>query len=140
MIDPKPHPSRLLHRAAVVARWALAGLLALLLPLGAWAARVARFETLLGDKGITPLTAPYLRPQPSPDNDLQTLRRQQSALDWLLNGLITGEQFHARVTQTDETHWCFALERFADGSLSVEGLPVQWQARPISVPWARVTL
>lgn len=96
-------------------------------------------ETLLGDKGITPLTAPYLRPQPSPDNDLQTLRRQQSALDWLLNGLITGEQFHARVTQTDETHWCFALERFADGSLSVEGLPVQWQARPISVPWARVT-
>lgn len=27
MIDPKPHPSSLLHKAAVVARWALAGLL-----------------------------------------------------------------------------------------------------------------
>ncbi|MDH0048651.1 YhdP family protein [Comamonas terrigena] len=37
MIDPKPHPSRLLHRAAVVARWALAGLLAFWLLLAATA-------------------------------------------------------------------------------------------------------
>lgn len=96
-------------------------------------------EMVLGDKGLAPLTMPYLRPQPSPDNDLQTLRRQQSALDWLLNGLITGEQFRACVTQTDDTRWCLALDRLEDGSLSVDGLPVQWQARPISVPWARVT-
>ena len=37
MIDPKPHPSRWLHRTAVVARWALMGLLAFWLLLGATA-------------------------------------------------------------------------------------------------------
>lgn len=37
MIDPKPHPSRLLHLVAAAARWALVGLLAFWLLLGATA-------------------------------------------------------------------------------------------------------
>lgn len=95
-------------------------------------------ETLLGDKGLVPLIKPYLRPEQSTDEAMQTLRRQQEALDWLLNGLIIGERFRARITLADDTHWCIALDTLEGESLRVEGLPVQWQARPISVPWARV--
>lgn len=95
-------------------------------------------ETLLCDKGIASLTTPYLRPQQPTHEDLQTLRRQQEALDWLLNGLITGERFRARITPAGDAHWCLAMEALEEGPLVVEGLPAQWQARPISVPWARV--
>lgn len=95
-------------------------------------------ETLLGDKGLAPLTTPYLRPQQPTDEQLRALRQQQRELDWLLNDLITGERFHARITPADGALWCLALEAPEVGPLSVKGRLVQWQARPISVPWARV--
>jgi hypothetical protein len=52
--------------------------------------------------------------------------------------VVAGERFRARITPASSAHWCLALEVPEGESLSVEGLPVQWQARPISVPWARV--
>lgn len=96
-------------------------------------------ETLLGNRGMAALTNPYLRPQQSIDNELQVMRHQQEALDWLLNDLITGGQFLARISQTDDTRWCLALDRRVGEPLSVHGQTVNWQARPISVPWERVS-
>jgi len=95
-------------------------------------------KTLLGDKGLAPLTAPYLRPLQPSDENLKNARRQQEALDWLLNGLITREFFRVRITPSGEALWNLALEYLGCDPLVVEGLPVQWQARPISVPWTRV--
>lgn len=94
-------------------------------------------KALLSDNGLASLTTPYLPPREPIDEALQTLRRQQEQLDWLLNDLIVCERFRARITPASSAYWCLALEAPESGSLSLEGLPVQWQARPISVPWAR---
>lgn len=95
-------------------------------------------DTLLGAKGMDPLTTPYLRPQETIDEAMLTLKRQQEALDWLLNGLVTGSQLKARITQSGETCWALALHLSETDALHVEGQPVRWKARPISVPWSRV--
>ncbi len=95
-------------------------------------------KTLLGDKGLLPLTAPYLRPLQPSDENLKNARRQQEALDWLLNGLITRELFRVRITPSGEALWNLTLEYLGCDPLELEGLPVHWQARPISVPWTRV--
>lgn len=96
-------------------------------------------DTLLGDKGLAPLTTPYLRPQAPTDEALRTLQRQQDALDWLLNALVTGEQATARIDEGTDGRWQLTLSMSLDAPLQVEGLAVQWQARPLSVPWSRVS-
>lgn len=95
-------------------------------------------DALLGAKGLAPLTAPYLRPQQTIDEALLTLKRQQEALDWLLNGLVTRGQLAARISQSGESCWSLTLHLSASEPLQVEGQPVRWKARPISVPWSRV--
>ncbi len=94
-------------------------------------------DSLLGEKGLAPLTAPYLRPHQPTDEALVTLKRQQEALDWLLNGLVTAQQMRARIAQAGLC-WEMVLELSSPKPLQVEGIAVQWRARPISVPWARM--
>lgn len=96
-------------------------------------------DALLGDQGIAPLTTPYLRPTQAPDEALLTLKRQQEALDWLLNSLVTEERLSARLEPQDTATWSLSLSIVSGSPLLAEGLPVQWRARPISVPWARIT-
>lgn len=96
-------------------------------------------ETLLGDQGIAPLIAPYLRPQQPVDEELRTLRRQQDVLDWLLNGLVTQQRLQARIAASGEGTWTLNSSLSTGEALTVEGMTVQWRARPISVPWSRVT-
>lgn len=95
-------------------------------------------DTLLGDKGLAPLTTPYLRPQQATDEALVTLKRQQEALDWLLNGLVTGQQLRSQIEPSGEARWSLSMALTTSEPLQVEGLPVRWLARPISMPWARV--
>lgn len=95
-------------------------------------------DVLLGDNGLAPLTTPYLRPSQAPDEALLTLKRQQEALDWLLNALVTEERLSARIEPTGDSVWALTLTVDAASPLQVERLPVRWEARPISVPWSRV--
>lgn len=95
-------------------------------------------EALLGDRGLGPLTTPYLRPTQAPDEVLLTLKRQQEALGWLLNEFVTKEKFSARIEQESESVWVLTLAMHAERPLEVEGMTVRWRARPISVPWSRV--
>lgn len=97
-------------------------------------------DALLGDKGLAPLTTPYLRPSQAPDEALVTLKRQQKALDRLLTQLVTEETLSARIDPADGSTWALTLAVEAGASLQVEkGLPpARWRARPISVPWSRV--
>ncbi len=95
-------------------------------------------DSLVGDKGIAPLITPYLRPPQAPDAELLTLKRQQEALDWLLNGLVTEERLSARIESQRNSTWALTLAVQAERPRQVERLPVRWQARPISVPWHRM--
>ncbi|MFO1228066.1 phospholipase D family protein [Roseateles sp.] len=95
-------------------------------------------DALLGDNGLAPLTTPYLRPSHAPDEALLTLKRQQEALDWLLNALVTEERLSARIVPTGESVWALTLAVETASPLQVECLPVRWMARPSSVPWSRV--
>lgn len=95
-------------------------------------------DPLLGDKGLATLITPYLRPLHALDEALQTLKRQQEALDWLLTGLVTEERISARIDPAGDSAWALTLTLLAEHPLEVEGLPVRWRARPISVPWPRV--
>lgn len=96
-------------------------------------------DTLLGDKGLAPLISPYLRPLQDTDEALLTLKRQQEALDWLLKGLVTEERVTARIEPASDSFWALTLNLQTAHPLEVEGLPVCWRARPISVPWPRVS-
>lgn len=96
-------------------------------------------DTLLGDKGLAPLISPYLRPLQDTDEALLTLKRQQEALDWLLKGLVTEERVTARIESAGDSVWALTLNLQTAHPLEVEGLHVCWRARPISVPWPRVS-
>ncbi len=95
-------------------------------------------DVLLGDQGLKQLTTPYVRQQEVPDPAQQTLRRQRDALNWLLNGLVTGQQLRVRIDPSADGKWQLSLAMSASLPLTVEDLAVQWRARPISVPWSRV--
>jgi hypothetical protein len=95
-------------------------------------------DTLLGNKGLAPLTTPYLRPQQPTDEALRTLQRQQDALDWLLNSLVTRERLQARIALLANESWQLVLTVSVEEPLVVDSMPVQWRARPVSVPWSRV--
>ena len=96
-------------------------------------------DTLLGDKGLAPLISPYLRPLQDTDEALLTLKRQQEALDWLLKGLVTEERVTACIESAGDSVWALTLNLQTAHPLEVEGLHVCWRARPISVPWPRVS-
>lgn len=96
-------------------------------------------DTLLGDKGLEPLISPYLRPLQDTDEALLTLKRQQEALDWLLKGLVTEERVTACIESAGDSVWALTLNLQTAHPLEVEGLHVCWRARPISVPWPRVS-
>lgn len=95
-------------------------------------------DSVLGAEGLSPLTNPYRRPQQAADEALLVLKRQQEALDWLLNGLVTGDQLRVQIEPSGEGCWSLSMALTTLMPPQIEGMQVRWQARPISVPWARV--